>query len=118
PGPTRLRTLFPRRSPGAPGPAFHVPFTPIARGFSRRAANMPPSAVGPWASYPVAGRPNGGERIMLKHKLTALGLAVAGLAGALAFDEYQANRSARASWLMTTIGTPFCAPDRDGPQYK
>lgn len=55
---------------------------------------------------------------MLKHKLTALGLAVAGLAGALAFDEYQANRSARASWLMTTIGTPFCAPDRDGPQYK
>jgi tetratricopeptide (TPR) repeat protein len=55
---------------------------------------------------------------MLKHKLIVTGLAAAGIVGAVAFDEYQALRSARASWLMTTIGAPFCAPDRDGPQYK
>ena len=42
----------------------------------------------------------------------------AGLVGALAFDEYQATRSARESWLMATIGAPFCAPQRSGPQYK
>lgn len=55
---------------------------------------------------------------MLKHKLVVGCLMTAGLVGMLAFDEYQALRSEKASWLMTTIGAPFCAPDRDGPQYK
>jgi tetratricopeptide (TPR) repeat protein len=55
---------------------------------------------------------------MLQRKLIVAGVAVAGLAGAVAFDEYQVRRSEQASWLMTTIGAPFCAPDRDGPQYK
>jgi tetratricopeptide (TPR) repeat protein len=55
---------------------------------------------------------------MLKRKLIVAGLAAAGVAGALGFDEYQALRREQSSWLMTTIGAPFCAPDRAGPQYK
>ncbi len=42
----------------------------------------------------------------------------AGLTGALAFDEYQAVRSDRASLLLSTIGAPLCAPQRSAPQYK
>jgi tetratricopeptide (TPR) repeat protein len=55
---------------------------------------------------------------MLKRKVVVGCLTVAGLAGVLAFDEYQAMRSEKASWLMSTVGAPFCAPDRSGPQYK
>jgi hypothetical protein len=42
----------------------------------------------------------------------------AGILSALAFDEYQAARSERASWLLSTIGAPFCTPQRSSPQYK
>jgi tetratricopeptide (TPR) repeat protein len=53
-----------------------------------------------------------------KRKLITAALVCTGLAGALAFDEYQAARSDRASWLLSTVGAPFCAPQRGGPQYK
>ena len=42
----------------------------------------------------------------------------AGLIAALAFDERQASRSDSTSLLLTTIGAPFCAAQRSGPQYK
>jgi tetratricopeptide (TPR) repeat protein len=53
-----------------------------------------------------------------KRKLMVVALAGTGLIGALTFDEYQASRSERASLMMSTIGAPFCAPQRGGPQYK
>jgi len=55
---------------------------------------------------------------MWKRKLLITALLGAGLIGALAFDEHQASRSAQASLLLTTIGAPFCVPQRSGPQYK
>ena len=55
---------------------------------------------------------------MLKRKVMVGALMAAGLLAALAFDEYQTMRSEQASWLMTTIGAPFCAPQRSGPQHK
>ena len=55
---------------------------------------------------------------MWKTKAIAGAMLGAGLMATLAFDEYQATRTARTSWLLTTIGAPFCAPDRSGPQYK
>ena len=55
---------------------------------------------------------------MLKRKLIIGALMGAGLVGALGYDEYQAARSEKASWLFTTIGAPFCVPERSGPQYK
>ena len=54
---------------------------------------------------------------MWKRKLLISALMGAGLLGALAFDERQALRS-NTSLLLTTIGVPFCAPQRSGPQYK
>jgi tetratricopeptide (TPR) repeat protein len=56
--------------------------------------------------------------MMWKRKLITVALMGAGLAGALAFDEYQAARTDRASLLLSTIGAPLCAPQRSGPQYK
>jgi tetratricopeptide (TPR) repeat protein len=53
-----------------------------------------------------------------KPKLIAAAVTGAGLVGALAFDEYQATRSDRASLLFSTIGAPLCAPQRSAPQYK
>ncbi len=55
---------------------------------------------------------------MWKRKLLISALMGAGLVGALAFDEHQASRLDNTSWLLTTIGVPFCAPQRSGPQYK
>jgi len=55
---------------------------------------------------------------MWKRKLTITATIGAGLIGAVAFDEHQAARQDKASWLLTTIGVPFCAPQRSGPQYK
>jgi tetratricopeptide (TPR) repeat protein len=56
--------------------------------------------------------------MMWKRKLITVALMSAGLAGALAFDEYQAARTDSASLLLSTIGVPLCAPQRSGPQYK
>jgi len=53
-----------------------------------------------------------------KAKLVNTALMGAGLVGALTFDEYQAARTDSASLLPSTIGAPFCAPQRSGPQYK
>lgn len=53
-----------------------------------------------------------------KRRAIVAALMGVGLAGALAFDEYQAVRNDRASLLLSTIGAPFCAPQRSGPQYK
>ena len=47
-----------------------------------------------------------------KRKLIIAALIGSGFAGALAFDEYQAARSDSASLLLSTIGAPFCAPQR------
>ena len=55
---------------------------------------------------------------MWKRKLLIGALMGAGLIGALAFDEHQASRLDNTSSLLTTIGVPFCAPQRSGPQYK
>lgn len=55
---------------------------------------------------------------MWKRKLVISALIGAGLIGVLAFDERQASRYDKTSLLMTTIGVPFCAPQRRGPQYK
>jgi tetratricopeptide (TPR) repeat protein len=53
-----------------------------------------------------------------KRKLITAALMGAGLVSALAFDEYQAARTSRASLLLSTIGAPLCAPQRTGPQHK
>jgi len=58
------------------------------------------------------------KRMVWKRKLITAALLCTGLAGALAFDEYQAARADRASWLLSTVGAPFCAPQRGGPHYK
>ena len=58
------------------------------------------------------------KRMVWKRKMITAALLCTGLAGALAFDEYQAARADRASWLLSTVGAPFCAPQRSGPQYK
>jgi hypothetical protein len=42
----------------------------------------------------------------------------AGLIGALAFDARTASRPNHASWLLATIGLPFCASQSSGPQNK
>src|SRR5215471_126216 len=42
----------------------------------------------------------------------------AGLIGTLVFDEYHAARSSNAAFLLTTIGTPYCAPLPQGAQYN
>ena len=55
---------------------------------------------------------------MWKCKLLVTALIGAGLIGVTLFDEYQAAQNARANALLTTIGVPFCAPQRGGPQYK
>src|SRR3954463_8061486 len=55
---------------------------------------------------------------MWKHKLLISALMGASLIGVLAFDQHQASRPANASFLLTTIGAPYCAPQRSGPQYK
>jgi tetratricopeptide (TPR) repeat protein len=55
---------------------------------------------------------------MWKRKLLTIALMGAGLVGTLAFDEHQASRQGNASWLLTTIGVPFCTPQRSGPQYN
>lgn len=55
---------------------------------------------------------------MLKRKLLITTLIGAGLIGTMAFGEYQASQIANTSALLTTIGVPFCAPQRSGPQYK
>jgi len=55
---------------------------------------------------------------MWKRKLLITALMGAGLIVALTYDEYQASRPDNTSWLLTTIGVPFCAPQRAGPQYK
>src|SRR5512134_2681680 len=55
---------------------------------------------------------------MWKRKAVAGALMGAGVIGALHFDEYQSRRNADAAALLTTIGVPFCAPQRTGPQFK
>jgi tetratricopeptide (TPR) repeat protein len=40
------------------------------------------------------------------------------IAGALAFDEYQASRAQADASLLSTVGAPFCAPQRSAPQFK
>ena len=55
---------------------------------------------------------------MWKRKLLITALIAAGLIGALAFDDRQAANRDNTSWLLTTIGAPFCAPQSGGPQYK
>jgi tetratricopeptide (TPR) repeat protein len=55
---------------------------------------------------------------MRKHKRLVTALLGAGLIGTLGFDEYQSRKSADASFVLSTIGVPFCAPQRSGSQYK
>ena len=55
---------------------------------------------------------------MWKRKLLIGALMGAGLIGAVAFDERQTSRSDSTFLLLTTIGVPFCTPQRSGPQYK
>ncbi|MEX0960293.1 MAG: hypothetical protein WDZ63_13500 [Burkholderiales bacterium] len=55
---------------------------------------------------------------MLKRHLILGALMGASLAGALGYDAVQTSRSETTSWLYTTIGAPFCVPERSGPQYK
>jgi tetratricopeptide (TPR) repeat protein len=55
---------------------------------------------------------------MWRRKLFLGALIAAGLMGALAYDERQASRSQDASLLLATIGAPFCAQQRSGPQYN
>ncbi|KON81766.1 tetratricopeptide repeat protein [Azoarcus sp. PA01] len=55
---------------------------------------------------------------MLKRKLLITTLIGAGLIGTIAFGEYRAWRMDNTSALLTTIGAPFCAPQRSGPQHK
>lgn len=55
---------------------------------------------------------------MFKRNLLIGALAGAGLIGALVFDEYQSTRSGNAAFLLTTIGTPYCAPQPQGAQYN
>ncbi len=55
---------------------------------------------------------------MLKRKLLVTALMGAGLIGAATYDDYQATRNATAQLMLTTIGAPFCAPQRGGTQYK
>src|SRR5581483_8536978 len=53
-----------------------------------------------------------------KPTLIATALMSIGLVSALGVHEYQAARGERDSFLLSTIGAPFCAPQRAGPQYK
>src|SRR5262249_30548087 len=53
-----------------------------------------------------------------KRKSITVALMCTGVAGTLAFNEYQAARTDRASLLFSTIRAPFCAPQHNGPQYK
>jgi len=56
---------------------------------------------------------------MWNRKRLISALIGAGFIGALAFDEHQASRPNNPSLLLTTIGAPFCTPQRSsGPQYK
>lgn len=55
---------------------------------------------------------------MWKLKLLVTAFISAGLIGGLAYDEYQTVQPAREKLLLTTIGVPYCAPQRSGPQYK
>ena len=55
---------------------------------------------------------------MFKRTLLIGALAGSGLIGMLVFDEYQAARSGNAAFLLTTIGTPYCAPLPQGAQYN
>lgn len=55
---------------------------------------------------------------MWKRKLIIAALMAAGFLGALAFDDHQVSRNATTASLLTTIGVPFCTPQRGGPQYK
>ena len=55
---------------------------------------------------------------MWKRKLLISTLIGVGLISALALDEHQASRLAKASSLLTTIGAPFCAQQRSGLQYN
>ena len=55
---------------------------------------------------------------MFKRTLLIGALAGSGLIGMLVFDEYQAARSSNAAFLLTTIGTPYCAPLPQGAQYN
>jgi tetratricopeptide (TPR) repeat protein len=55
---------------------------------------------------------------MLKRTLLVTALIGVGLISAAAYDDYQATRSATAQLMLTTIGVPYCAPQRDGTQYK
>jgi tetratricopeptide (TPR) repeat protein len=53
-----------------------------------------------------------------RRKLVIGTLIGAGLIGALALDERQTSNLAKATALLTTIGVPFCAQQRSGPQYS
>ncbi len=55
---------------------------------------------------------------MWKRNLLVTALMGAGLIGATAYDDYQMVQSERTNLLLTTIGVPYCAPQRSGPQYK
>jgi tetratricopeptide (TPR) repeat protein len=55
---------------------------------------------------------------MWKRNLLVTALMGAGVIGATAYDDYQAAENTRANRLLTTIGVPFCAPQRSGPQFK
>ncbi len=55
---------------------------------------------------------------MWKRKLLFTAMMGAGLICVLAFDQHQTAQLQKASFLLTTIGAPYCAPQRSGPQYK
>ncbi len=55
---------------------------------------------------------------MWRRKLLIGALMGTGLIGVLAFDARQASHPNDTSLLFTTIGVPFCAPQRSGPRYK
>src|SRR5262245_6105003 len=55
---------------------------------------------------------------MFKRTLLIGALAAAGLIGALIFDEYETARSGNAAFLLTTIGSPYCAPQPSRAQYN
>ncbi len=55
---------------------------------------------------------------MWRRKLLIGALMGTGLIGVLAFDARQASHPNDISLLFTTIGVPFCAPQRSGPRYK
>lgn len=55
---------------------------------------------------------------MSKREILGVLVGASLISGTLAFVERQAARPDNPSLWLATIGTPFCAPQRDGPPYK